>query len=32
MIFLVVTLDKKRAMNYHINLISEIILIMVCSF
>jgi len=32
MIYLVVTLDKKRTMNYHINLISEIILIMVCSF
>lgn len=32
MIFLVMTPDKKRAMNYHINFIIEIILIMVCSF
>lgn len=32
MLILVVTTDKKRAMNYHINFISEIILIMACSF
>lgn len=32
MLILVVTTDKKRAMNYHINFILVIISIMVCSF